>query len=377
MSRVPSPSGRLAELLRHPEAMSQLSLVDWDLLLRQGRVADVLARLCELAEDAGQEAALPPQVWRHLKAAQLVARRQHVELGFEAQHVRQALAAEGVPLVLLKGAAYVLAGLQAGKGRMVSDIDLLIPRERLADVESALMKAGWLSSTRDSYDQHYYRRWMHEIPALRRVHRGSVLDVHHSVVPPTAGYGLDVQKMLGAVVPVQGMDGVFVLADMDMVLHSAVHLMHEGELEMGFRGLVDLDALVREFSSADASFWDRLHERAIALNLQRPAFLALRYTQKFLGTAIPQACLERLQAASPRMGAMRLAWLDALYERGLRPVHASFNDRYTNWARSALYIRSHWLRMPPHLLIPHLLRKSGRRLIEGFKTREETNHAQA
>ncbi len=377
MSRVPSPSGRLAELLRHPEVMSQLSLVDWDLLLRQGRVADVLARLCELAEDAGQEAALPPQVWRHLKAAQLVARRQHVELGFEAQHVRQALAAEGVPLVLLKGAAYVLAGLQAGKGRLVSDIDLLIPRERLADVESALMKAGWLSSTRDPYDQLYYRRWMHEIPALRHIHRGSVLDVHHSVVPPTAGYGLDVRKMLDAVVPLPGMAGVFVLSDVDMVLHSAVHLMHEGELEMGFRGLVDIDALVSEFALADAAFWDRLSERAISLNLRRPVFLALRYTQRLLGTAVPQNCLERLHRAANGLGARRLGWLDALYARGLRPVHPSLDDRYSGWARSALYVRSHWLRMPPHLLVPHLLRKAGRRLMDGFKSREETDHAQA
>lgn len=377
MNRVPSPSDRLAEVLCHPEAMPQLSLVDWDLLLRQGRVADVLARLCELAEDKGQEAALPPQVWRHLKAAQLVARRQHVELGFEAQHVRDALASEGVPLVLLKGAAYVLAGLQAGKGRMVSDIDLLIPRERLADVESALMKAGWLSSTRDPYDQQYYRRWMHEIPALRHIHRGSVLDVHHSVVPPTAGYGLDVQKMLDAVVALSGMAGVFVLSDVDMVLHSAVHLMHEGELDMGFRGLVDIDALVKEFALAEASFWDRLSERSISLNLQRPVFLALRYVQRLLGTAIPQTCLERLREAAASLGDRRLDWLDALYQRGLRPAHPSLDDRYSGWARSALYVRSHWLRMPPHLLIPHLLRKSGRRLIEGFKTREETDHAQA
>lgn len=377
MSRVLSPTGRLAEVLCRPEAMSQLSLADWDLLLRQGRVADVLARLCELAEDEGLEAALPSQVLRHLKAAQLVARRQHVELVYEAQHVRDALASEGVPLVLLKGAAYVLAGLQAGKGRMVSDIDLLIPRERLADVESALMKAGWLSSTRDPYDQQYYRRWMHEIPALRHIHRGSVLDVHHSVVPPTAGYGLDVQKMLDAVVPLPGMAGVFVLSDVDMVLHSAVHLMHEGELEMGFRGLVDIDALVNEFALADAAFWDRLSERAISLNLQRPVFLALRYAQRLLGTAISQTCLERLREAAASLGDKRLGWLDTLYERGLRPVHPSLDDRYSGWARSALYVRSHWLRMPPHLLVPHLLRKAGRRLMEGFKTREETDHAQA
>ena len=218
---------------------------------------------------------------------------------------------------------------------------------------------------------------MHEIPALRHIHRGSVLDVHHSVVPPTAGYGLDVRKMLDAVVPLPGRAGVFVLSDVDMVLHSAVHLMHEGELEMGFRGLVDIDALVNEFALADAAFWERLSERAISLNLQRAVFLALRYTQRLLGTAVPPTCLERLHRAANGLGVRRLGWLDALYARGLRPVHPSLDDRYSGWARRALYVRSHWLRMPPHLLVPHLLRKAGRRLVDGFKSREETDHAQA
>jgi hypothetical protein len=30
------------------------------------------------------------------------------------------------------------------------------------------------------------------------------------------------------------------------------------------------------------------------------------------------------------------------------------------WAASALYVRSHWLRMPPALLVRHLLRKAAR-----------------
>lgn len=375
---APKPTvGVLAGALRAPASTLQLTLSDWDLLIRQGRVADCLARLGELVGDEGMEARLPPQALRHLQAAQLVANRQHVELSFESQHVQAALAAEGVRLVLLKGAAYVLAGLQAGKGRMVSDIDLLVPRERLAEVESALMKSGWLSTTRDAYDQHYYRTWMHEIPALRHIHRGSVLDVHHSVVPPTVGYGLDAQQMLDAAVPLPGMTGVFVLSDVDMVLHSAVHLMHEGELEMGFRGLVDIDALVTEFALADPTFWERLSARAVALNLQRPAFLAFRYTQRFFGSEIPQVFLVRLQVASTGLGALRLAWLDALYQHGLRPIHHSMDDRSSGLARGALYIRSHWLRMPPHLLLPHLLRKAWRRLADGFKAKEETDHAQA
>ena len=200
--------------------------------------------------------------------------------------------------------------------------------------------------------------------------------MHHSVVPPTAGYALDVQRMLDATVPAGGRDHIRVLCDTDMVLHSAVHLMHEGELEMGFRGLLDLDALVNDFVAADPSFWGRLAERAVQLNLQRPAFLALRYTRCILGTDIPETCMYVLREAASGLGDMRLSLLDALYERGLRPHHLSLDDRFSGMARSILYMRAHLLRMPLHLLLPHLLRKSIRRLLDNFSKQEAVNNAQ-
>jgi len=50
--------------------------------------------------------------------------------------------------------------------------------------------------------------------------------------------------------------------------------------------------------------------------------------------------------------------MDFCYQRALRPVHASCDDRWTHAARMALYVRSHWIRMPLHLLVVHLGRKA-------------------
>jgi hypothetical protein len=66
---------------------------------------------------------------------------------------------------------------------MFSDVDVLVPRDRLADVEAALMLAGWASTNPSEYDQHYYRRWMHELPPLQHIRRQTVLDVHHAILP--------------------------------------------------------------------------------------------------------------------------------------------------------------------------------------------------
>jgi Uncharacterised nucleotidyltransferase len=353
----PPSTDVLLAALHHPVALAALSEAQWDLLVRQGRRADVLARIGENARLQGAWAAVPAQPRRHLESAMKLAARQHVELGHEVQAIARALEPVGEPAVLLKGAAYVQAGLAAARGRMVSDVDILVPRQRLTEVESALMMAGWVQTNRDAYDQQYYRQWMHELPPLRHVKRGSVLDVHHAILPPTARLKPDSALLLVDTVAVGGDERIRVLAPTDMVLHSAAHLFHEGELAMGLRGLVDLDALLREFG-ADLDFWPALQARAQRLDLEGPLYLALRYTRLLLQTPAPEGLEVELQAAAQRRGAvMRPGLQDALFLRALRPAHVTASDAWTPLARAFLYLRGHWLRMPPALLTWHLLRK--------------------
>ena len=353
----PASVAVLLEALRRPASLVELSPADWDLLIRQARRADVLARIGENARFHGLWDALPSQPRRHLESAMKLAQRQHVELRHEVQAIARALEPVGEPAVLLKGAAYVQAGLAAARGRMVSDVDILVPRQRLAEVESALMMAGWVQTNRDAYDQRYYRQWMHELPPMRHVKRGSVLDVHHAILPPTARLKPDSALLLVDSVAAGDDERIRVLAKPDMVLHSAAHLFHEGELEMGLRGLVDLDALLREFG-ADLNFWPSLQARAQRLDLEGPLYLALRYTRLLLQTPAPEGLEVELQAAAQRRGAvMRPGLQDALFLRALRPAHATASDAWTPLARAILYLRGHWLRMPPALLTWHLLRK--------------------
>ena len=348
----------LVGALLQPERLGELELGDWDLLLRQARPADLLARLAILTQRAGVWERLPSSPRGHLASALLLAQRQHVELRHEVRHIAHALAIADLPVVILKGAAYVMQGRDAGLGRMVSDVDILVSRERIVEAESALMMAGWVSTHRDAYDQRYYRQWMHEVPPLRHMERGTVLDLHHAILPLTARLRPDTTELLRAAERLDERDAILALCREDQVLHSAAHLFHEGELEMGLRGLVDLDALLRE-SAIDTGFWESLLERAIRLQLQWPLYLALRYAHMILNTPVPDSVWSQM-IAHRSFGARRWRlWLfDVVYSRALRPMHASLEDAWTPLARFLLYLRSHWIRMPPHLLAWHLLRKS-------------------
>lgn len=345
----------LIAVLRAPWRMGALTLAEWDLLLRQALAANLTASLHCLAAEHQVLAQVPAAPRRHLEWAASLLRRHGEGVRWEVTRIRAALSQLGLPLILLKGAAYAVAGLAASRGRLFSDIDILVPRERIGEVEPALMLAGWMSHHHDPYDQRYYRVWMHEIPPMQHVQRGSVIDVHHAILPLTAAARPDPALLRAGAQTVPGMDGVKVLAPADMVIHSATHLFYDGEFDKGLRDLLDLHRLLTEFG-ATPGFWQVLPARARELQLARPLFYALRYTARLLETAIPPEVTAALADAGPR--APLLALMDALFLRALLPMHASCAARFDRAARGALYIRGNWLRMPPLLLARHLFHKA-------------------
>lgn len=355
----------IVQVLLNPKSIARLNALEWDLLIRQGRRTKLLARLAYLLEDDGIMPLVPVAARLHLASAIKLALRQQVSLRWEVACLQKELAGAGTRITLLKGAAYAMAGLPAARGRSFSDIDIIVPKARMVDVESELMLYGWQGGHHDEYDQRYYRQWMHEIPPLAHVTRGTTIDVHHAILPETARVKVNTQALLQAVVPlaikplnpIQPHEALplFVLQPTDMLLHSATHLFHEGDFDKGLRDLFDLDALFRQFGEA-SGFWEKLVPRAVLLGLTRPLYYAIRYTTLMLGTPVPASVMKAAEVGKPSFLAAQV--MDACYLRALRPLHPS-TASVANWiARFVLYVRSHWIRMPLHLLAYHLGRKA-------------------
>lgn len=356
-----SAAAPLLALLRDPAAVREFDLGAWDLLVRQARRANLLAQIAARLAAAGELDSVPAAPRQHLEGARVQAAKHLREVQWEARCIALPLAVAGVPVVFLKGAAYQLAGLRAGDGRFFTDVDILVPRARLADAETVLMAQGYLSAKSDDYDDRYYRTWMHELPPLRHVKRQTVVDVHHRILPVTARWRPDPEPMIAAAPALAWPAGARVLCPEDMVLHSAAHLFCDGALEHGLRDLVDLDALLREFG-AKPGFWPRLEERARVLDLERAHAYAIRLAARLLGTPVPPAGLAA--AAKAALPGPAAAVMEGIFTRALMPPPADGRDRGQGLVGVALLVRSHWLRMPMRLLVPHLARKAIRRLTE-------------
>jgi hypothetical protein len=342
--------------LCNPAALASLSLQQWETLIAQARRTNLLARIAFELDRFGSLPQVPPAPRVHLEAAKALALAQADAVRREVAYIDRALAAAGVPVVLLKGAAYLIAGLPAARGRLFADIDILVPHGALANVEATLMLNGWHTSKTTAYDQRYYREWMHELPPLKHAKRQTLLDVHHAILPTTARLKPDSAKLLAASRPLSGESRLRVLAPVDMVLHSATHLFCNEDVGNNLRDLVDLDSLLREFAN-EQNFWSRLIARAGELDLTRPLYYALRYAVGVLGTSVPPNVLREADIGRPP--SMLRTLMDALFLRTLLPGRAT--DRLASLARGSLYVRAHWLRMPPLLLAQHLTIKALRR----------------
>jgi hypothetical protein len=343
----------LRDVLLEPARAPELPPAQLGQLIRQARSSDLLASLTHRLRQAGTLQQLPVVARRHFESAELVFTKQRQDLEYETWCLQRALNPAGDKLILLKGAAYIQAGLPVGEGRMVSDVDILLPHQRIGEVELSLRRLGWVSSELDPYNERFYREWMHEIPPMGHRKRGTTLDLHHNILPPTASPNVNAELLFDSLLEVK--PGVFTLSWKDMVIHSATHLFHEGEFHHGIRDLWDLDRMLRDFPARDSGFWQGLVARASQLNLIGSLFLGLTYARKIFDTPIPDNVIVQAESLSR---ALRRPLMDFLFLRAMRPLQPECRLPATGFALHLLYVRSHYLRLPLYRLIPHLTRKA-------------------
>ena len=325
MGRAVTDARLLARALADPAIVVGLDADGWTALLAMARAEQLIGTLAHRVEGLPMPAAART-VLADARAAAEQGRRAAL---WEAEMARRALAGIGCPVVLLKGTANAAAGLMAGQGRSIGDLDILVPRAALDRVEAAVLGAGWEWVNPDPNDDAYYRRWMHELPPLIHRERDRMIDVHHTILPLTARVTPDPARLIADSVPLG--NGLRTLSPNGMIVHAAAHLFADGDLAGGLRNLWDIRCLVEEFGT------EGLAEEAARHGLRRPVSRALRLVDSvFAGGRL---------AGSDRLYVRRLTARDG-WGRPTRPV-----------TRLAFYVRSHALRMPPAMLARHLWTK--------------------
>lgn len=348
----------LADLLRiyrEPESAAQLTLPRWDPVLRLGRRAGILGRLhARLTPVHQSQGALPEKVWGHLQAACIFSNFRHQQVRAELRELASVVP-ESVQVVLLKGGAYLFAEDHAARGRLPSDVDILVRRSDLDLVEKALLAEGWAFERISAYDDRYYREWSHELPPLRRAAHPLEVDLHRSITPVVGRIRPDLDALFRDILPIAD-SRWWVLSPIDRIIHATIHLFQDSDLNDGFRHLLDISNLIEQHIVPSGQ-WQALLERASLHDAVSPLLHALHFCHAWLGMEVPSGLRDRKQASA---GVELTRWVFARTALPHLPDRApGFQLQAATWLGLARY---HLLRMPPNLLVKHLAIKGLRRL---------------
>lgn len=316
----------LVGALRDPATTTGLDAAGWNSLIAMARAERLIGTLAFRLEAQ----AVPDAVRPILTDAKADAAREARQAIWEADRARAALAPIGLPVILLKGTAYAAAGLPAGRGRFIGDLDILVPRDRIDAAADALIAAGWEWVKEDPYDDAYYRQWMHELPPMIHTERDRMIDVHHTILPLTARPTPDAAAMIAAAVPLG--NGLFILSVEDRVIHAVAHMLADGDLQGGLRNLWDIHCLLADVE---------------------PALLAMRAAHHGLSRHVAQA--GRLATCLYGDGGSLTLWDRMIVARLL--ARNGWGQETRKLLVFAFFVRSHWLRMPPLMLARHLFTK--------------------
>ncbi len=352
-------------VMHEASLLHRLGAGDLDQVVRFARRANLLANLALRVRASGD----PPEAEALadvFEGAELFAQEHERRIRWEMTQLTPLVGSLDFPVMVLKGGAYLRMGLESAAGRLVSDLDLMVPQAALPAMETAMLSSGYHGQKHDEYDQHYYREWMHELPPMAHVARGTEVDVHHNIAPPVSRLKIDAASLIARAVPLENGAPFMRLGDEDLVLHLCIHLFHDGELDNALRELFDLDALLRRFG-VDPDFWAGLIARATELGAQRPLYYGVQFASQRLSTPVPSDVIRRVRRHAPnavfRPLIEAIMWQSILPERGERP------SLRRALAQQILFLRAHWLRMPTGMLIKHLWTQARRR--GGLKTAEQ------
>lgn len=339
-------------LLQNPASyISDAGADDWTTLIQQARQQALLGSCYFLLLDLGLYEEIPEKVQNHLLSGAIYAEKQKITLHNELAHLEQVFAGASYPCVLLKGAAYRLANVPLARGRVFSDMDLLVPLSEFPDALDRLNQAGFIEFELSDYDRQYYLRWSHQHPPLIHFLRGASVDLHHHIYPVSSAENVLVEPILQQAIKVPG--SAFSLpTDSQLFIHAAVHLFYQDESHKLSKDLWDLYQLY-QYTIQQHSL-QTLTKAAIELNAGAALYYALDILHWLFNIQLDDECHAALSPFASLRQRRQIRWL---LQRLLD------NDGKSQHLAAALWIiRGHLLKMGPATLLYHGLAKSWQQL---------------
>lgn len=263
-----------------------LEPLDWSQLISLTNRHLVTPLVFHYLDSAGLSDALPRNIYermRHFTVANLARNMQRYA---ELDRILDSFKVSSIPVVILKGAALAKTVYADVSLRQFGDIDVLIPRDRLASARQIMVESGY-TLLKDNYPVPDY---LNEELGCEWTYYNSttVIEIHWNLLDLKAPFQFNPVGMIARSVPLQlDHHEALSLCPEDEIIHLCIHQYKHHWQQL--RDLCDVAELLRYHGS---SFdWDTTLARSSEVGADRCLYYTLLLSKRLLDAPMPDDIL--------------------------------------------------------------------------------------
>ncbi|MFC2071742.1 nucleotidyltransferase family protein [Chloroflexota bacterium] len=269
--------------------------LDWDLLLDRAAWHRLLPLVSYHLRSPDLSVFVPRLMLEKLQRLSYQSLARNMLLQEELSKLLSALNEEGIPVIVLKGAA-LLGSIYDDIGlRPMSDLDILVQPEHLDCAAAIASCQGYVPMTAGDAQERTTTTNRHHSPHLRQFEKGILLEIHQHIVDSDSAYHFDLSGFWARaqLVTISGA-GALMLSPEDLLIHLSAHfLFHRCYSSISALGqLCDISEVI--FQYGDSMNWNLIEE--FSQDGIAPGLHCVFYAcEQLLGSQVPVSVLARLQ----------------------------------------------------------------------------------
>jgi Uncharacterised nucleotidyltransferase len=286
---------RIAQELAHPD-------LDWNYLTAAACAHGVAPLIYHNLQRSCVTRVLPPGATETLRNSYYGNAARNSFLYGQLRNVLNGFRDKKIEVIVLKGAALAETVYPSRALRPMSDVDLLVKKEKLAEVETTLLDMGYILQDRakgkEFYQEHHYHWVFSKKPDID-------IEIHWHVKRPTGAFEIDVDDLW------KGAQGIKVAGVEALILSPEVLLLYLSQhfwkhnLNGGIRPFIDIAQTTRFYASKIS--WQEVARLSARWRMNPCAFLGFCLARDLIDAPIPGSLLTALKPANFNMSIMNWA----------------------------------------------------------------------
>ncbi len=280
--------------------LNALSEEEWEALIKEASRHGLVPFIFNSLKPYYPDQQIPLHYQERLRSGYYASAARNMRFYHQLGEVVKLFNAEGIPVILLKGAhlaKYVYGNIAL---RPMVDIDLLVKKGDLAKVQSLLTEDGYKTSEEETW----FKTEKKHLPPFCK--DGFILEVHAYIANPPILERVDMNSLWNrAEKATLEETEVLLLSPEDLFLHLCLHTCIQHNLENGLIACLDTACILKRYDKE--MNWQRLWKEASFLGVERAVYLMLALTEKIMSTPMPEQISSAVQTDLETVSALKSA----------------------------------------------------------------------